>query len=260
MRFFLACVIAIILFAAVLVLRAPAPVIKEPLPPPAPFLSPTPPPPPDSMDINEGGKTYRVVWLKIPNPSTLSLIPNFAQKRTAQSLIESKECAAVANGGFYTKDNQPTGLFINEGKTLRGSIPNTFLNGFFVVTQNNNASILISPPVQTARLSLQTGPILIRDEKIVKLVIRDDEFARRVVVGITKKGEIIFLVLYDLENSWSGPRLADTPGVLSGVIERLQITDALNLDGGSASAFIRDDLSLQELTSVGSFFCIKRDY
>ena len=77
------------------------------------------------------------------------------------------------------------------------------------------------------------------------------------VVGITKKGETIFLVLYDPENTWSGPKLADTPGVLSGVIERLQLTDALNLDGGSASAFIRGDLSLEELTSVGSFFCVK---
>lgn len=226
----------------------------------APIVSFTPSPPKDSLEIDNNGRIYRVAWLEVNNPSTVSLIPNFTENRTARSLIESKKCTEVVNGGFYTKDNQPTGLFINEGITLRSSIPNTLFNGFFVVDQNNTASIASSPPEEVGRLALQTGPILIRDEKVVKLVIRDDEFARRVVVGVTQKETVVFLVIYDPENSWSGPKLADTPDILSKVIARLQLKDVLNLDGGSASAFIRDDLSLQELTSVGSFFCVKKDY
>ncbi|MBI4066399.1 phosphodiester glycosidase family protein [Candidatus Gottesmanbacteria bacterium] len=257
MRFFLVCFVAISIVVALLALRGLMPITTEPTISPAPSLSTSPSPPSESLDIDENGVIYRVAWLLVHDPSAITLIPNFDQKRTARSLIDSKECTEVVNGGFYTKDNQPTGLFVTQGTTIRGSIPNTLLNGYLVVDQDNNASILASPPDHPARLTLQTGPILIRDGASVKLAIRDDEFARRVVVGITDKGTVVFLAIYDPDNPWSGPKLADTPYILSKVQVRLQFTDALNLDGGSASVFIRGDLSLEELTSVGSFFCIK---
>jgi len=257
MRILLASVVLISVVAILLVFGKPMPVTTEHPSSSTPTLSASPSPPSQSLDIIESGRTYRVAWLILPDPSAISLIPNFTQKRTARSLINNKECKEVVNGGFYTKDNQPTGLFVANFKTLRDNIPNSLLNGYIFIDQNNTASIASSPPKQTVRLALQTGPILIRDGAPIKLAIRDDEFARRVVVGISQKGAVIFLTVYDPENIWSGPKLANTPGVLSGVIERLQLTDALNLDGGSASVFIRDDLSLQELTSVGSFFCIQ---
>ena len=243
--------------AILLVLREPTPITIEPTISPTLSFSPSPSLPSDSTDMNQNGKVYRVAWLSVTDPSALTLIPNFTEKRIARSLIDRKQCAQVVNGGFYTKDSQPTGLFITEGKTIRDSIPNTLLNGYVVVAQDGTVSILESPPEQTARLALQTGPIIIHEGKTLNLAIRDDEFARRVVGGITQNGVIIFLAIYDPENPWSGPKLADTPSIVSKVAARLQITDAINLDGGSASAFIRDDLSLEELTSVGSFFCIK---
>lgn len=260
MRFFLAGFILLGIIVTFVILRTPVSTTTKPTASPTPTLSASPSPPSQSLDINKNGRTYRVAWFEISDVSALSLIPNFTQKRTARSLVDNKECAEVVNGGFYTKDNQPTGLFVTEGKTIRGNIPNTLLNGYVVMDQDNNAMILISPPGELVRIALQTGPVLIRGGKMLTLAIRDDEFARRVVVGISQKGTVIFLTVYDPENIWSGPKLADTPGVLSGVIENLQLTDALNLDGGSASAFIRGDLSLQELSSVGSFFCIKKDY
>lgn len=260
MRTFLIGGVIVAIISLLLVLRKPISVMTEPLSSPAPSFSPSPSAPPQSLDIDKGGKVYRVAWIGIENPSVLSLIPNFTEKRTARSLIDNKECQEVVNGGFYAKDNQPTGLFVADFKTLRNHIPSSLLNGYIFIDQNNTASIQASPPEVSVRLALQAGPVLIRDEKVVKLVIRDDEFARRVIMGITQKGVIIFLTVYDPENTWSGPKLGDTPAVLSGLIERFQLTDAVNLDGGSASAFIRSDLSLQELTSVGSFFCVKKDY
>lgn len=257
MRTLLIGVVLIGTVTALLAFRKPTPVTTEQTPSLTPTLSPSPFPPPDSMDIDAGGKTYRVAWLLVHDPSAITLIPNFTDKRTARSLIDSKECKEVVNGGFYTTDGEPTGLFIAEGKTVRGSIPNTLFNGYIVVNHDNNASIRASPPEGFVRIGLQTGPILVRGGNAVKLTIRDDEFARRVVAVATQKGEVVFLVIYDPENPWSGPKLADTPDILSKVLARLQLKDALNLDGGSASAFIRSDLSLEELTSVGSFFCMK---
>ena len=260
MRILLVGVVVTAIIAIVLVLPKPIPITPELPASPAPSLSLSPSPPSESVDISDKGRVYRVAWISVSDPSALSLIPNFDQKRTARSLIDNKECKEVVNGGFYTKDNQPTGLFVTGGETLRGNIPNTFLNGYITVNTDNTTSIASIPPEEKVRISLQTGPILIRGGKMATLAIRDDEFARRVVVAIDTQGKVVFLVVYDPENPYEGPKLADTPSVLSGVMERLQLTDALNLDGGSASVFTRGDLSLEELTSVGSFFCIRKDY
>lgn len=222
-----------------------------------PIVSFTPSPPKDSLEIDNNGRIYRVAWLEVNNPSTVSLIPSFTEKRTARSLIESKECTEVVNGGFYTKENQPTGLFTSEERILRSANRNALLNGFFLIDQDNRATIDVSAPETPLRIGLQTGPILIGDGKTMTLAIHDDEFARRVVVGVTEKGTIIFLVVYDPENPWNGAKLADTPNILSQVKTRLQLRDVINLDGGSASAFILHDIFLEELTPVGSFFCIQ---
>lgn len=255
MRFLFLLAISIGIVATVLLFRAPE-TTKQTLSP-APSVSRSPTPPAESTDVYLNGISYRTMWLTIDDLSQLTLIPNFTEKRTARSLVDNKECQEVVNGGFYTKDNQPTGLFVADFKTLRNHIPNSLLNGYIFIDQNNTASIQASPPEISVRLALQAGPVLIRDGKVVTLAIRDDEFARRVVVGVTQKETVVFLVIYDPENSWSGPKLADTPDILSKVIARLQLKDVLNLDGGSASVFIRTDVSLQELTSVGSFFCKK---
>lgn len=213
--------------------------------------------PSQSIDIIHGEKTYRIAWTAVPNTDAVTLLPNFTEKRTAQSLVESDACSGVVSGGFYTTDHTPTGLFIAQGTTLRRTVPNTLLNGYFSIDADHAASIGSSPPDGSVRLSLQTGPILIRDGSPVNLAIRDDEFARRVGVAITKQGTVMFLVIYNPENTWDGPKLADTPTMLSEFTNRIDLRDVLNLDGGSASAFIRDDIALQELTSVGSFFCLK---
>lgn len=251
----------VVIFASIMVvflfLREPTTIKLKPEQAHTPIVSFTPSPPKDSLEIDNNGKIYRIAWLEVSNPSTLSLISNFTKKRTARSLIESKECAEVVNGGFYTKDNRPTGLFMSEGITLRDPNSNALFNGFFLINQNNRATIDVRVPETPLRIGLQTGPILIRDGKIITLAIRDDEFARRAVVGITQKETIIFLVVYNQENPWSGPKLADTPDILFKAITHLQLRDAINLDGGSASAFIRGGLYLEELTSLGSFFCVK---
>lgn len=223
----------------------------------APIVSFTPSPLKDSLEIDNNGRIYRVAWLEVNNPSTVSLIPNFTEKRTARSLIESKECTEVVNGGFYTKENQPTGLFTSEGKTLRNAIPNSLLNGVFSIDKDNRPIIDATAPNEPVRIGLQTGPILIRNGKSVNLTIHEDEFARRIIAAVTQEGTIIFLAVYDPENPWSGPRLADTPDILSKIAARLQLRDVINLDGGSASVFIRRDITLEELTPVGSFFCIQ---
>ncbi|MBI5620999.1 phosphodiester glycosidase family protein [Candidatus Gottesmanbacteria bacterium] len=257
-RFLVSLMVVSVLIGAATLGRKP---LVPPIPNPAPIptLAPTLAPPGNTIDIQINERTFRVAWITISDPSALSLIPNFTEKRTAQSLIDGRECQQVINGGFYTKDYQPTGLFISEGNVIRTSIPNTLLNGYLSVDRASAASIRSTPPDTEVRLALQTGPILIQNSTPLRLAIREDEFARRSVGAVTQKGMVMFLSIYESENAWSGPKLADVPTILAKLVShaRLDLRDAINLDGGSASAFIRPDLSLGELTAVGSFFCIR---
>lgn len=174
-------------------------------------------------------------------------------------MIDTKECREMVSGGFYTTDDEPTGLFISQGTTIRKAIPNALLNGYFVINEDSVVSILQSPPDGSVRIALQTGPMLIQHGIPLNLSIRDDEFARRIGVGMTTKSNVIFWAIYDPDNTGSGPKLSEVPQILKKFISLsgVNLLDAINLDGGSASAFIRDDFSLQELTNVGSFFCIR---
>ncbi|KKW11013.1 MAG: hypothetical protein UY49_C0010G0009, partial [Microgenomates group bacterium GW2011_GWC1_49_7] len=74
-----------------------------------------------------------------------------------------------------------------------------------------------------------------------------------------KTGEgFLFLTVYKEDSVFEGPLLADLPKVIQKINteENLGIVDALNLDGGSASAFDNGETSLSELTPVGSLFCV----
>ena len=258
MRKVLVCIVAIgILVTALSLFQKPVAPLQKSSDNPSPTISRSPTLVSESLDIVQNEKKFRITWLPVRDLSTLTLIPNFTHKRIARSLIDTKECTHVINGGFYTTDYQPTGLFVAQGKTLRTTNPNALLNGYFVIEPDNTASIQYAPPESSVRIALQTGPILMKGGSPVKLAIRDDEPDRRVGLGVTKNGSVIFFVTYDPENTWSGPRLADMPNMVSKILSQLSLTDAINLDGGSASAFIRGDFSLQELVSVGSFFCVQ---
>ncbi len=258
-RYLVSLIVVSVLIGVVIFTRIPPVVSTISNPSLSPTLTPSPAPPRDTMDIEVNERTFRVAWITISDPSAISLIPNFTQKRTARSLIDGRECQQVVNGGFYTKDYQPTGLFITDKKTIRNAIPNALFNGYFVIGTQNQAAAIFSVPQEHSRIALQTGPILIQNSTPLRLAIREDEFARRSVAAVSQKGVVMFLSIYEPENVWSGPKLADVPTILATLVARahLDLRDAINLDGGSASAFIRPDLSLGELTAVGSFFCIR---
>lgn len=200
-----------------------------------------------------------VAWTKIATSSALKLYPNFSQKLSAVQTKKKYDCAEIISAGFYDKNNKPLGLFVSDGKTLNEERPNTFFNGYFSLNNNNVLEIEREAPDQNTRLALQSGPILWKNGQPLDLKIFDDKPARRIVLAITSDNKMVFLAFYDKNSDLEGPNLTEVPQLLSQFTQKTGINfdSALNLDGGSASAFYTNDISLSELTSVGGFFCIK---
>ena len=228
-----AVILAILAFFGILTVPPQTP---KTLPQQTPVVKP-------NAQVSIGDKTYAVYWQKI---SHLTLIANFEKQRTSSLLME--ECTYGANGGLYTTDDKPIGLFIADGLLLSSAKINATFNGYFV--KKNNFALTREPPQEPVEFAIQSGPYVTTQ---TKLNIRNDTFARRILVG-RSGSEWRFYAVTEKDNTFSGPLLSDLPSFL----EELDIDEALNLDGGSASAFYSENgIRLGELTPIGSFFCGK---
>ena len=229
-----------------------------------PQISPTPSTihtvinPKQFFDITQDNRSFRIAWFTVQNPDTISLIPNFREQNTSRAALETSHCLDLVNGGFYTQEKKPTGLFVTHGETEEVFQPNTLLNGIFSITTQGQVSITSEPPKESLRIALQTGPVLFRNGYPQKLRLIEDEFARRSVVATTVTNAVLFFVLYDRENPYQGPLLSEVPFLLTQWQKQTtqEVRDAINLDGGSASAWYSEGFFLQELTAVGSYFCV----
>lgn len=210
------------------------------------------------IDFESGGQQFRASWVKASDTENIFLYPNFKEKLSAQKLFQEKDCQSLISAGFYTKENEPVGLFVSEGEIIKERIASRLFDGVFSIDKNGRAAIMLfSPP--NVRLALQSGPILKSDREEQKLQIIADEAARRIVVAIDDKNEAYFVVFYNRDSLFEGPFLAKLPGVLTDFEKNIgvEFTEAQNLDGGSASAFYSPFLTLAELSGIGSYFCLR---
>ena len=205
------------------------------------------------------GKRLNAAWYKVTDPFNLSLIANFNEKDNASDVLESKGCKFITNAGFYLEDSTPAGFFTAEGVTLRNYSRNTLFDGILSVNYLGTPRITREVLDGATRIGIQTGPIIKENAEFKKLNITSDKEARRMVAAVTGYNELYFLAFYDSSSVYLGPNLDDMPEVLETFEEKTGIifADAINLDGGSASAFYADGFTLSELSPVGAFFCEK---
>ncbi len=211
------------------------------------------------IEIEIGERKFLAFYLEVPDASAITLIPNFEQTKTAFDLFAYQDCAAVVSGGFYTPEGSPTGLFISERETLKKYVSSSLLNGIYSINDFETPRIGKAVPRDHLRLGLQAGPVLIENSYEQNLKLIRDEEARRVVVGVTGENKTVFIVFYDPASTFIGPKLVDMPKALELFGEKTGIilADAMNLDGGSASAFYTSEVNLSEASPAGSFFCVK---
>lgn len=217
-------------------------------------------------EVESQGKRYNVIGFIVEDPEKLYLYTNFGEKLTSTEAMREYGCRALISGGLYTRQSSPIGLFISEGRQLKSMMKDEFYNGVFYLNYNGDADIsyheVTSSAYQqakNARIAIQSGPTFFIDGSVLPFEDRGADEARRVVVGITETQQIVFMVFYKEDSVFLGPTLSILTSLVldAGSQMGIKIDDALNLDGGSASALISENLSLSELTPVGSYFCVK---
>lgn len=190
----------------------------------------------------------------------IGLVSNMPVSTDSASAMRSNNCSALTSAGFYTKEQSPLGLFRIGSHIFSPEIQSALVDGFVSVSADNHISIgQNSAGPSNSKFIFQSGPLVRIHGAVRPLKIRSDEYARRLVAAVSESQKLHIIVLFDGEVPFSGPLLSQVPDIIESISakESLGLTDAVNLDGGSASVFITDNRTLGELSPAGGFFCIK---
>lgn len=208
-----------------------------------------PSPSPQLVTLTFNQQTYSYAYTIIEDLSRLSLFSNHTEKLSSKELIDRHHCQILVNGNFYDESDRPLGWLVSDGEILSRPIKSALFNGFLSLSTSKVeiSSVLPATPVN---FGLQSGPLLILDSKPLSLKIKQDEPRRRVIAAMTDKNQLLFITL-------TSAFLTDTPVLVQTISQDINqpIIAAINLDGGSASAFHTPKISFQEYSYIGSFFC-----
>lgn len=213
----------------------------------SPAASPLPSPSPSLAEYG----SYRYALQTIADPARLRLFSNLSERLTSGELLVKRQCRVLVNAGFYDTANRHLGWFLSGGREISPVRINRLFDGY-IFFQGGGVNIGFEKQ-DKADWGFQSGPMLIYDAKPLKLNIKDDQPRRRIVAGTNRENELVFLAIVSPESDYSGPLLSDLPKIVKGIDPGL--TAAINLDGGSASAFINETVVLKEYQPVGGYFC-----
>ncbi len=210
------------------------------------------------QEISFHDTVYNFEIYEVNDSSKLRLIGNFKEKKTMRQIMEEKGCVFAINAGFYSKTNAPLGMFVGMNYEQPVPLQSALFNGYICITSRASA-ISLSPPDDYISV-VQTGPMLLSEGKPLLLAIKNDTPERRAIAGITKEGYLLFLILFTKGSTYDGPLLGDVPTILQQINSILAspLQTAINLDGGTASSFMTPTTTIQELSSVGSIFCLTK--
>lgn len=233
------------------------PINTEPVEVPKPIPTEIP-----ISEISLKSRQLRYYYRQISANEIVALIPNFEKQQSSDQIIEKNNCLFGINGGFYLPENKPLGLFeINGIKLGKYSSSRTF-NGFLRQSTDNHLTILdYNTLLNISSLSnfvLQSGPLYNLNQS-PKINFTDPKSARRHLIVQDSEFNTFLFSIFGTESSYDGPTLNE----IYEFFEHPQIkkiadfTTALNLDGGSASAFYdqSQDVHIREIKPIGSFLC-----
>jgi uncharacterized protein YigE (DUF2233 family) len=167
--------------------------------------------------------------------------------------MQRENCLAGVNGGYFDPENKPVGLLISDEKLIAPLRKARLLSGVMIVSNGRMQLLRVAEysSKQKATAALQCGPFLVdRGQPVPGL--NDTRPARRtlVVTGGSDRAAIGFC---------SGVTLAQLGKILATpeVAPDLKVQRALNLDGGSSSAFWfageRGPFAISEQKTVRNF-------
>ena len=177
-------------------------------------------------------------------------------RRDLAEVMAAGNILAGVNGGYFDPELQPVGLLVAEGRLLAPLRKARLLSGVLAV---NRGRVTLKRLAEFSMKSnpsqaVQCGPFLVDGSKPVP-GLEATRSARRTAVATARDGSVALLATSSVTLAEVAEILA-TPGVAAG----MKIERALNLDGGSSTAFwfraAPEAFSISEAKTVRDFVAV----
>ena len=154
----------------------------------------------------------------------------------AQSLdavMKREKCVCGVNGGYFDTEFKPIGLRVADGTIFSPSRRARLITGILLQSDRGIDVLRASEFSRTKKIiaAIQSGPFLVEGSKRIR-GLNDSQLARRTFAGIATNDRAFLGVCSDVSLAELANILATTSIVADSKTRR-----AMNLDGGSSSAF-----------------------
>ena len=169
----------------------------------------------------------------------------FSAKSTALRVIDNPDGQSLAtvmkrenfvcgvNGGYFDTEFRPIGLRVADGTTFSPLRRARLITGILLQSDRGIDVIRVSEFSRTKKpvAAVQSGPFLIEGNKRIR-GLNDSESARRTFAAVGTNDRAVLGVCSDVSLAGLANILVTAPSIADSKIRR-----AMNLDGGSSSAF-----------------------
>ncbi|HEY2103541.1 MAG TPA: phosphodiester glycosidase family protein [Chthoniobacterales bacterium] len=186
--------------------------------------------------IQESGNTGSATIdaaLRAPKSGKLQVIDNPSGVETLADAAQRRNCLAGVNGGYFDPNFRPIGLLVSGGGIISPLTRARLLTGVLCASSNGIEILRLREFSRKRKFdeAVECGPFLIDFGKRIQ-GLDDTRSARRTFAALGRGGNAAFgvssyLTLAQLSDALSSVRLRDD----------FKIWRAMNLDGGSSSAF-----------------------
>ena len=184
----------------------------------------------DLQDSDTGESVIVALAIFPAKSCRLRLIDNSEGANSLTKAMRATNCVAGANGGYFDPSFVPLGLRMNDGKTTSRLTHGRLMSG--VLASNGSVQILRVAELSRSKkwnAAVECGPFLVDFARPVR-GLEATRSARRTFAAIGSGDRAALGYCPDAT-------LADLGKILATPLGDFKIQRALNLDGGSSSAF-----------------------
>ena len=149
------------------------------------------------------------------------------------AVMKREKCLCGVNGGYFDAEFKPLGLRVTDDTTFSPLRRARLITGILLQSDRAIDVVRVGEFSHTKKLiaAVQSGPFLVEGNKRIR-GLNDSQLARRTFAGLTTNDRAVLGFCSDVSLGQLANILATAPIAADSKIRR-----AMNLDGGSSSAF-----------------------
>ena len=168
-----------------------------------------------------------------PAKSTAVRVIDNPDGQSLGAVMKRENCVCGVNGGYFDTEFKPLGLRVADGTTFSPLRRARLITGILLQSDRGIDVVRVSEFSQAKKIiaAVQSGPFLVEGNKRIR-GLNDAQLARRTFAGIATNDRAFLGFCSDVSLAQLANILATAPIATDSKVRR-----AMNLDGGSSSAF-----------------------